>query len=127
MVQLKLSLVQLVAQAGYKAVAGVESLGTQQGTRITPASLSVRPPMPAVEPTRTDSDNPGPSGFDPDGHRAGRPASTGSARSRCLPRTALRRTSGPRAKQLARGPRVRFGPVTRWHRGTYTTCRMPVA
>lgn len=117
MVQLKLSSVQLVAQAGQQAVAGVEFLGTQRAVQAIPASRTDRTPKPA-EPTATYSDNPGPSGFMPDGHRAGRPASTREFRVRSHPRAAIAwRPSGPRAKVLARGSRV----LRR------TTCRMTVS
>ncbi len=106
MVQLKLSLVQLVAQAGQKAVVGVESLGTLWADPIAPASRTDRTTLPA-EPTPTYSDNPGPSGFMPDGHRAGRPASTSGFRVRSHPRAAIAwRPTGLRARVLARSPRV---------------------
>ena len=127
MVQLKQTLVQLVALTGQKAVVGVESLGTLRAVRIVPASPTDRLPTMPAEPTPTDSDNPGPSGFMPDGHRAGRPVSTGSLRSRCLPRTAIRRASGPRAKRLARGSRIRRGLTADGIAPRIRRCRMSVA
>lgn len=117
MVKLKLSLVQLIAQAGQKAVVGVESLCTQRAAQIAPASRTDRTPRPA-EPTTTYSDNPGPSGFMPDGHRAGRSASTSGFRVRRHPRAISNWcASGSRTKSMARGLRT----LRR------TTCRMTVS